>query len=75
MADPEKPDVIGKVKIEDEFRTCPACGYDRGFHVSLSNVSHDPASPVKSTREVFRIVLICPECGARYDIGWKVSFP
>ncbi|MDD1682328.1 MAG: hypothetical protein LUO98_00715, partial [Methanoregula sp.] len=25
-------------------------------------------------REVFRVILICPECGARYVMGWRVSF-
>jgi hypothetical protein len=30
--------------------------------------------PVKSTREVYRVILICPECGARYDVGWRITF-
>ena len=29
---------------------------------------------IKSTREVYRVILLCPECGARYDVGWRVSF-
>jgi len=31
-------------------------------------------NPIKSTRNVYRVILICPECGARYDVGWRVSF-
>jgi hypothetical protein len=61
-------------KIEDELHTCPACGYSLGFHTSFvsSNASRD--NPIKSTRDVFRVILICPECGARYDVGWRISF-
>lgn len=60
--------------VEDEFRVCPACGYDYGFHTSFLRVNAAKDSPVKSTREVYRVILICPECGARYDVGWRVSF-
>ena len=60
--------------VEDEFRVCPACSYDYGFHTSFIRVSTGKDSPVKSTREVYRVILICPECGARYDVGWRVSF-
>jgi len=43
----------------DEFRVCPSCGYGRGFHVWL-----------RQEGEAFRIGLICPSCGASYDVGW-----
>jgi hypothetical protein len=23
---------------------------------------------------VYRVILICPDCGARYDVGWRISF-
>ena len=42
-----------------EFRLCPACGYGRGFHVWL-----------RQEDDAFRIGLICPSCGASYDLGW-----
>jgi len=42
----------------DEFRMCPSCEYTRGFHAAFRK---DP--------EGIRIVFICPECGASYDIG------
>ena len=38
--------------VEDEFRVCPACGYDYGFHTSFLRVNTGKDSPVKSTREV-----------------------
>jgi hypothetical protein len=67
-----EPDEIQAIGVEDELRACPSCGYDRGFHVSFQNLNARTGEPVKSTRDVYRIVLICPECGARFDIGWKV---
>ena len=70
------PDVseIKNIKIEDEFRICPACGYELGFHTSFLKLHAGKDSPVKSTREVYQVILLCPECGARYDVGWRVSF-
>ena len=49
---------IEKVEIGEEFRECPQCGYQRGFHVSFLADGAD-----------HRLVLICPSCGARYDVG------
>lgn len=69
--------VLGDIQIlkaENEIRICPACGYEYGFHTSLLNVNADKVIRVKSTREAYRVILICPECGARYDAGWRVSF-
>lgn len=66
---------ITTIKMENEFRVCPACGYELGFHTSFVNIHADKPVPFKSTTDVYRIILICPECGARYDIGWKVPFP
>jgi len=65
---------ITVTNIDEEFRICPACGYEYGFHTSFLRVDSGKNSPVKSTREVYRVILICPECGARYDVGWRVSF-
>jgi len=69
--------VLGEIinlKIDDELHTCPACGYEYGFHTSFLTIHANKDSPVKSTREVCGVILICPECGARYDVGWRVSF-
>jgi len=45
-----------------EFRTCPACGYERGFHIYFSALEEGvgPAA----------IGVICPSCGQSYDLGW-----
>jgi len=53
-------EVIEK-KIEKEFHICDNCGYDKGFHVSFIK------------QEYYEIVLICPQCGQRYKIGWKIK--
>ena len=60
--------------VENELHTCPECGYERGFHSSFVTTGGNKDNPIRSAREVFRVILICPECGARYDVGWQVSF-
>lgn len=54
---------IKPVDVKTEFRICPACGYESGFHVSFI--------PQKET-ESLRMILVCPSCGARFDIGKSV---
>ena len=54
---------IKNIKIEGEFHTCPECGYVLGFHTSFLKISASKDSPVKSTRDVYQVILICPECG------------
>jgi transcription elongation factor Elf1 len=63
---------ITRLPVENELHTCPDCGYERGFHTSFVRASASGDNPVKTVQEVFRVVLICPECGARYDVGWRV---
>jgi DNA-directed RNA polymerase subunit RPC12/RpoP len=67
-----EPREIRPLTIGSELTACPACGYRLGFHISFLNINagNDPV-PVRSTQEVFRIILVCPDCGARYDVGWK----
>jgi hypothetical protein len=67
------PGEITTLSVEDELHSCPACGYALGFHTSFLKVNPNKERPIKSTRDVYRVILICPECGARYDIGWRVS--
>ena len=50
---------ISKVTMEEEFRICPACGYERGFHVSF--LKEDGRGDVRK-------ILICPNCGARFEL-------
>ena len=68
------PGKITLLTVDEELHICPSCGYALGFHTSFLNANAVRDNPVKSTREVFRVILICPECGARYDVGWRVSF-
>jgi hypothetical protein len=56
---------ITLVKPGEEFRICPECGYNRGFHQSF--IRSAPAS------SEYLIILVCPGCGARYDIGMTVQ--
>jgi transcription elongation factor Elf1 len=52
---------IQKIKLKDEFRKCPSCNYEYGFHVSF----------LKNNDNKYEIILICPNCGARYNIEWN----
>ncbi|HUH78990.1 MAG TPA: hypothetical protein VLY83_03755 [Methanoregula sp.] len=66
---------VGEIRylnVEGEFRVCPECGYTRGFHASFLDLSPGKDYPVKSTKRVFRVILVCPDCGSRFDIGWKI---
>lgn len=65
---------ISCLSVENELDTCPACGYKLGFHTSFVSTNAGRDNPVPSTREVYRVILICPGCGARYDVGWRISF-
>jgi len=55
---------IKAVQVKDEFRICLVCGHDMGFQTSI----------VRDGAQT-KVILICPECGARYDIGWTVDLP
>ncbi len=56
---------IASIKPEGEIYRCPACGYTDGWHVSFKvGVSGRDAE----------IILICPNCHNRFQIGWQVSF-
>jgi hypothetical protein len=64
---------ITSLPVETELHVCPDCGYQLGFHTSFVSAGTNRV-PVRSTRDVYRVILICPDCGARYDVGWRVSF-
>ena len=49
---------ITKVQMEHEFKTCPSCGYEDGFHTML-----------KKEGDVMRWLFICPSCQNIFDIG------
>ena len=49
---------INVVKMDEEFRVCPSCGYRDGFH-----------SMFKKDNDITRWLLICPSCHDIFDIG------
>ena len=57
-------DRIGSIEPLGEIYTCPACGYTDGFHVSFK---------VQENNEDADIILICPNCHSRFELGWQVS--
>ncbi len=52
---------INKLTIAGTVDTCPVCGYTDGFHISF-----------KVHLGRIKIILICPECHARFDPYWEV---
>jgi uncharacterized protein with PIN domain len=62
-------DQIRTIRVENELHICPNCGYEKEFRVSFRNMNAFPDLPIKTTREMFRVILICPDCGARYGVG------
>lgn len=68
-----EPKEITSLPVETELHTCPECGYQLGFHTSFVR-ARSTRGPVRSSPDVYRVILICPDCGARYDVGWRVSF-
>ena len=49
---------VKKVEMEDEFKVCPSCGYEDGFH-----------SMFRKDEDVARWLFICPACHSVFDIG------
>jgi len=70
MPDPKE---ITHLAAGQELHTCPACGYSLGFHTSFVSEGARRDTSIPSSREGYRVILICPECGARYDVGWRIS--
>ncbi len=52
---------IKDIKMDDEFKICPSCGYKDGFH-----------SMFKRKGDVTKWVFICPSCHEVFDIGFTV---
>jgi transcription elongation factor Elf1 len=57
---------VGTIKPEGEIYTCPTCGYTDGFHVSFK---------VDGSKRKAEIILICPNCHNRFQLGWNVDLP
>jgi len=53
---------VQKIEMEDEFKICPACGYEDGFH-----------SMFKREDEATKWLFICPACHVVFDIGFTAA--
>ena len=49
---------VNQVKMKGEFKECPTCGYQDGFH-----------SMFKKEEDVTKWLFICPACHMVFDIG------
>lgn len=56
--DPAMPNKVIKVEMQNQFRSCPTCGYRDGFH-----------SMFEKEDETIKWLLICPSCHDAFDIG------
>ena len=56
-------DEITSIKPEGSIRQCPVCEYNDGFHVSFQ---------MADNMKEGEIILICPNCHQRFQMGWKV---
>lgn len=52
---------ITGMKMKDEFKICPACGYEDGFHSMFQRV-----------KGVVKWLFVCLACHAGFDIGQTV---
>ena len=53
---------VKDIKIDDEFKICPSCGYEDGFH-----------SMFKKEGDSTKWLFICPSCHIVFDIGFTVQ--
>jgi len=53
---------IRTLEIGDTLDACPQCDYADGFHISF----------LREEDAVF-LILICPKCSARFDVGLAVQ--
>jgi len=63
MAKEDKKSIV-KIQPEHELYVCPECSYTDGFHVSFKK---------SQSRTRWQVILICPQCHARYQIDWNVD--
>lgn len=52
---------ITNIEMEDEFKVCPACGYEDAFH-----------SMFRKEDGIIKWLFICPSCHEIFDIGFTV---
>jgi hypothetical protein len=56
-------DEVIAIEPEGNFRKCPVCRYNDGFHVSFQ---------MEDGSKQGKIILICPNCHQQFQMGWKV---
>jgi len=49
---------VNKIEMDGEFKLCPSCGYQDGFH-----------SMFRKDKDITRWFFICPACHKVFDIG------
>jgi predicted RNA-binding Zn-ribbon protein involved in translation (DUF1610 family) len=55
---------VTRIDIDEEFRVCPNCGYELGFHNMFEKIGQTNELSWK---------FICPNCSKTYDLGLKVK--
>ncbi len=53
---------VTEIPFEEEFRICPVCGYQDGFH-----------SMLKQKKDHIQWLFICPSCHEVFDIGRRLD--
>jgi len=54
---------VKKIEMEDEFKVCPECGYQDGFH-----------SMFRNNGDLVHWYFICPNCHSVFDPGLTAGF-
>ncbi|MHC4061311.1 MAG: hypothetical protein ACYSUC_05485 [Planctomycetota bacterium] len=60
----KKQNEIRTIEVDEQFRTCPSCGYADGFHNMFENTSDS---------NLLKWYFICPQCSSTFDIGLTVA--
>ena len=55
---------IDKITMDKEFKICPNCGYEDGFHGMFERIENGGELSWK---------LICPNCHKIFDIGLRAQ--
>ena len=53
---------VHKIKMDNEFKVCPQCGYQDGFHSAFRK---------EGSKTLW--LFICPSCHSVFDIGFTVE--
>ncbi len=54
-------EIVHQALFGNQFRVCPECGYQDGFHTML-----------KKEGEKIKWLFICPSCHRIFDIGYRI---